>query len=121
MKKVMILLAFSGILGSCSNSEIYEKISGDWKCTSWINKSKGIDKCNDNVRFEFQPDKSYYSEIGSAKDSGDFKILNDMLYVTPKGKMEFAVKITKLNNDTLEFLMNQAGEKEVLTLIRTNQ
>jgi hypothetical protein len=121
MKKVMILLAFIGFLGSCSNSESYEKISGDWECTSWINKSKGIDKCKNNVRFEFQLDKSYYSELGNTKDSGSFKILNDMLYVTPKGKMEFVVKITKLNNDTLEFLMNQAGEEEVLTLIRTKQ
>lgn len=117
----MIVLVFFGFLGSCSNSENYVKISGDWKCTSWINKSKGMNKCRDNVRFEFQQDKSYYSELGNAKDSGNFKILNDMLYVTPKGKMEFAVKITKLNNDTLEFLMNQAGEEEVLTLIKIQQ
>jgi len=32
--------------------------------------------------------------------------------------MELAVKITKLNPDTLEFLMNQAGEDEVLTLVK---
>ena len=121
MKKVLILLAFFGFLGACSNSEYYEKISGNWECTSWINKSKGIDKCRNNVRFEFQQDKSYFSELGNAKDSGNFKILNDVLYVTPIGKMEFAVKITKLNNDTLVFFMNQAGEEEILTLTRIKQ
>lgn len=121
MKKAMILLALIGLLGSCSNSEVYENIAGDWECTSWINKSKGIDKCNDNVRFEFQQGKTYYSELGSAKDSGSYKILNDMLYVTPKGKMEFGVKIAKLNSDTLEFLMNQSGDEEILTLIRMEE
>ncbi len=120
MKKVMFLLGLIGFLISCSSSETYEKISGTWKCSSWINKAKGIDKCKNNVRFDFKLDKTYSSELGSAIDSGDYKILNDMLYVTPKGKMEFAVKIAKLNNDTLEFLMNQAGEEEVLTLIRSN-
>lgn len=114
----MILLVLFGLLGSCSNSEYYKDISGNWECVSWINKTKEIDKCRNNVRFEFQQDKSYNSELGNSKDSGYFKILNDMLYITPKGKMEFAVKITKLNNDTLEFLMNQAGDEEILTLIK---
>ncbi len=121
MKKIIILFAFFVFLGSCTNSEYYEKISGDWECTSWINKSKGIDKCKNNVHFEFQQDKSYYSKLGNVKDSGNFKILNNMLYITPKGKMEFVVKITKLNKDTLVFLMNQAGEEEILTLIRMKQ
>lgn len=95
MKAIIILVVSMTFLGSCSNSENYKKISGDWKCASWINETQGIDKCDNNVLFKFHPDKSYYSTIGNAKDSGNFKILNDMLYVTPKGKMEFAVKITK--------------------------
>ena len=118
MKKTIILLAFFTFLGSCSNSEYYEKISGNWECTSWINKSKGIDKCKNNVLFTFREDKSYSSLLGNVKDSGYFRIEDDMLHVTPEGKMEIAVKITKLNYDTLEFLMNQAGEEEILTLIR---
>ncbi len=118
MKIVFIWAIAIGLFVSCSNSEIYEKISGNWKCTSWKNESRGIDKCRDNVRFEFQMDREYYSQLAGEKDSGSYKIKNDMLYVTPKGKMEFAVKITKLNADTLQFLMSQVGEKEILTLVR---
>ena len=115
------MFSLLAILISCSDSELYQKISGEWKCTSWINKSKGIDKCKNNVHFKFRTDKFYYSTLGSVKDSGTYKIDDDILYVTPKGKMELAVKITKLNNDTLEFLMNQAGEEEILTLLRANK
>ena len=98
MKKATILLSLLGICISCSNSEYYGKISGDWKCTSWINKSKGIDKCKNNVHFQFQQDKVYHSTLGNVKDSGDYEIVDDILYVKPKGKMELAVKITKLNS-----------------------
>ena len=114
----MLALAYFMLLASCSNTEDYQKISGEWECTSWINKVKEIDKCRNNVHFQFKEDKSYYSKLGSVEDSGSYKIQKDKLYVTPLGKMEMAVEITKLNNDTLEFLMNQGGEEEILTLIR---
>lgn len=117
MKKVLIFtlvfLAFS-----CTNTENYQKIYGEWECASWINKSTGRDKCNHNVYFKFSQENSYHSVLGSTRDSGDFKISEGMLYVTPKGKMEFAVQIQKLNTDTLVFFMNQAGSEEILTLTR---
>lgn len=119
MKKMTILILGLATLVSCSNSEKYEKISGNWECITWINKSNGIDKCNNNVLFNFHPDKNYSSKLGSAQDSGSYKILNGLLYVSPIGKLEFAVKIIKLNNDTLELLMNQAGDEEILTMKKT--
>ncbi len=119
MKKISVLIIILTLL-SCTTSENYELISGEWKCTSWINEAKAMDKCKNNVYFKFQTDKSYFSKLGNKEDSGDYKILDDMLYITPSGKMEFAVKIIKLNNDTLELLMNQAGDKEILTLIKEN-
>lgn len=103
---------------SCSNSEIYEKIHGEWECSSWINETGGNDKCNNNVSFNFALDKTYHSKLGNVIDSGKYKIQNETLYVSPKGKMDLAVKIEKLDKDTLIFLMNQAGVKETLTLIR---
>ena len=121
MKKTFILLAISVLLASCPNNENYKRISGQWECTSWVNQSKNIDKCRNNVRFEFRQDKTYNSGLGGARDSGDYRIMNDLLYVTPKGKLEFAVQITKLTGDTLVFLMNQAGEEEILTLKRIKQ
>lgn len=116
----MILCTFLTILMSCSNSEKYEKISGEWECSSWISQSTGIDNCKNNVHFNFQTDKIYSSTLGVAIDTGNYRILNDMLYVTPNGKVEFVVKITRLDNDTLVFLMNQAGDEEILTLVRQN-
>ena len=118
MKRLFNVVAILFLIMSCSTHGKYEKISGEWKCSSWTNKAKGVDKCRDNVYFNFRPDKTYYSELGSAKDSGDYKILEGKLYITPEGKMQFAVEITKLNNDTLRFLMNQAGDEEILTLVR---
>ena len=119
MKKAMIVFTSLIILASCSNSELYQKIPGEWKCSSWIVTSNGKDKCQNNVRFEFKADKTYTSVLGSARDTGTYSILSDMLYVTPDGKMEFGVQINKLTADTLEFLMNQAGEEEILTLVKT--
>ena len=120
MKKVFLLTSLLIFILSCSNSEKYELISGSWKCSSWTNEASGIDKCNNNVQFDFNPDKSYNSIIGKVKDSGEYSIQDGLLYISPEGKLEFAVKITKLNNDTLVLLMNQAGNKEVLTLVRRN-
>ena len=118
MKKVFLLSTLLVFMFSCSNSEKYQLISGSWKCNSWINEASGIDKCNNNVRFDFNADKSYQSILGKEKASGEYSIQDDLLYITPEGKMEFAVKINKLNSDTLILLMNQAGNKEVLTLVR---
>jgi len=120
MKKVFLLSALLVFILSCSNSEKYQLISGSWKCSSWINKASGIDKCNNNVSFDFNADKSYQSILGKEKASGEYSIQDDLLYITPQGKMEFAVKIIKLKSDTLTLLMNQAGNKEILTLVRRN-
>ena len=70
------------------------------------------------MHFQFNMDKTYYSKLGSVEDSGSYKIQGGNLRVFPQGKMELMVKITKLNNDTLTFLMNLAGEEEILTLVR---
>jgi hypothetical protein len=101
---------------SCSDQEAYEKIAGEWECLNWLTESGGKDKCNNNVYFEFSLDKTYQSKLGNVVDSGKYKIQNETLYVSPKGKMELAVKIEKLDNDSLIFLMNQAGVKEILIL-----
>jgi len=62
MKKIMSFLAVPILVAgfiSCSNSEDYTMISGEWKCASWINKIKEVNKCSDNVHFKFQADKTY--------------------------------------------------------------
>lgn len=117
MKKTALLFLLLTFF-SCTNSENYEKIIGEWECASWINKSNNSDKCYNNVYFKFELDKTYFSKLGQVEDSGEYKIANNILYSTPKGKLEIAVQINKLNTDTLELKMNQAGVEEILTLVR---
>ncbi len=120
MKKGLLLASLLIFFLSCNNSKMYEQIAGVWECDSWTNETMGTDKCNNNVQFEFKLDKTYNSTIAKVSDTGMYKIQGELLYISPNGKMEFAVKITKLTSDTLVFLMNQAGNEEILTLLRTN-
>lgn len=117
MKKITVAILLFFVL-SCTNSGNYESITGEWECISWINKERNTDKCNNNVYFKFNEDKSYLSKIGSVKDSGIYSIENNRLYVTPNGKMELSVQINKLNFDTVVFLMNLGGVEELLTLVK---
>lgn len=117
MKK-LIVVVFGFLLLSCTNDEQYKKIAGEWNCTTWITESTGSDKCNNNVYFNFKNDKTYTSKIGSLEEAGVYKIANGLLYSTPDGKLEIGVEISKLQNDTLQFIMSRSGEKEILTLLR---
>ncbi len=118
MRTVIIFAIALIFTTSCSNAESYDKIVGNWKGTSWINSTSEIDKANNNVFFEFKSNKFYSSQLGVRKDSGEYLISRDMLYVTPFDKLEFGVKIMKLTKDSLVFEMNLAGDEEILTLIR---
>lgn len=117
MKK-LIIVAFGLLLISCDNSEEYEKIAGEWNCTTWITESTGKDRCSNNVYFNFKADKTYASKIGGQEEAGVYKISNGLLYSTAEGKLEIGVEISKLQNDTLQFVMSRSGEKETLTLLR---
>jgi hypothetical protein len=119
MKKIILSISVLFLAYSCSNSEMPQQINGKWQCVSWINKARGTDKCNNNVYFEFREDKTYFSRLGSVRDSGTYNVLYKMLYVRPYGQLEFPVRINKLNNDTLIFLMNQGGYEEILTLVKS--
>ena len=116
--KNSIIAIFILLLFSCDNSENYKKISGEWKCTKWITESTGEDRCDNNVYFNFKENKTYTSKIGDQEASGIYKISNGLLYSTPDGKLEIAVEINILNNDTLQFTMSRSGEKELLTLLK---
>ena len=114
---VPVLLAF--LLFNCENNTAdYQHIYGEWVCSSWIIESTGSDRCNDNVYFKFNADKTYSSTIDNHEDSGVYKLANGLLYSTPKGKLKIGVEIKTLNADTLQFIMSRSGEKEVLTLAK---
>ncbi len=117
MKKV-ILLAVVLLSMSCNDSERYKDIVGEWECVNWISVGSSENKCDDNVYFKFNQDKTYASKIGGDDATGVFKIANGLLYSTPEDRMEIAVEINVLNPDTLQFTMSRSGNKEVLTLLK---
>ena len=117
MKKV-ILLAIVLMFMPCNNAEQYNKIVGEWECVNWTSVGSDENKCNNNVYFQFNQDKTYVSKIGRDDATGAYKIVNGLLYSTPKGKMEIAVEINVLNSDTLQFTMSRSGNKEILTLLK---
>ncbi|WP_298512095.1 lipocalin family protein [uncultured Kordia sp.] len=117
MKKI-IVVAFALLLISCTNAEQYEKIVGEWNCSEWIIESSGKDRCNNNVYFNFKADKTYSSKVTGLEESGVYRIENGLLYSTPENKLEIGVEISKLENDTLQFVMSRSGQKEILTLIK---
>jgi hypothetical protein len=106
---------------SCSDDERYQTLAGKWECESWLSQAGAPDKCNSNVLFTFSADKQYSSVLGSSRDTGTYRLQSDMLFVTPEGKNEFGVKITELNEQSLEFLMSLAGTEEALKLRRRDK
>jgi hypothetical protein len=120
MKRLIFTAACLSFLFACTEKEQYEKISGEWECVRWVNLVSGDEKCDNNVYFMFDMEKDYVSKLGIAVDTGRYKIIDEILYVTPEGKSEFGVKITRLDQDTMVFLMNRAGEEEILTLHKTS-
>ena len=75
MKKIIVIVC-ALVMISCDNSEQYEKIEGEWNCTSWITESTGADLCNNNVYFNFKADKTYTSKIDGKEENGVYKIGN---------------------------------------------
>lgn len=117
MKKLVLFFALISLF-ACNDDDQIQKIVGEWQCKSWIVTGTGIDKCDGNVFFKFNADKTYRSQLGAVQDSGTFKIKNSILYTLPEGKKEIAVEIIKLDDTTLKFLMNQGGQEEIMTLAK---
>ena len=118
MNKIAFLLLTFSFLVSCTSSDQYEKMKGEWVCASWLNDGDGSDMCNDNVHFTFNLDKTYNSQFNTVKEAGTYYLVGNVLYVTPKGKTEFGVELKRLDTDTMTILMNRSGSMETLTLVK---
>ncbi|SDS13516.1 Lipocalin-like domain-containing protein [Formosa sp. Hel1_31_208] len=117
MKKLLLLLTIS-LTMSCNDSKYAEAIVGEWECVSWIDTASSKEKCNNNAYFSFKKDMTYTSKVGAQETNGIYKIVDGVLYSTPKDKLEIAVEINTLNADTLSFTMSRSGNEEILTLIK---
>lgn len=120
MRLSSLTLLFTFLLFvSCTNdAETYKKIVGEWTCTSWIPENSTTDKCDNNAYFEFNEDRTYRSKLGEVEDVGTYKIEQGKLLAQPEGKMVIGVKIMQIDENSMEFLMNNGGVKETLKLKR---
>ena len=117
MRKILLVLTIL-LTMSCNDSKYSEAIIGDWECVSWIDTANTNDKCDNNAYFSFKKDMTYTSKVGVQETNGIYKIVDGILYSTPKDKLEIAVEINTLNADTLSFTMSRSGNEEILTLVK---
>ncbi len=113
-----ILLFFSFLLLSCSNSQNQELILGDWVGSEWNVNGKATILSEENTFFTFENNGKYSMRFAGNKEEGTYMVKNDKLFTTPKLQQEIMVKIAKLTVDSLVFDMNRGGQPETLTLLR---
>ncbi|MCB0643112.1 MAG: lipocalin family protein [Phaeodactylibacter sp.] len=119
MKNLLILVVL--LLAGCQEASKFQddQLLGTWNLVAWkdLTNDKTIDA---NVEFKFEADSRYVGTYGSTSENGKFWISGDNLHTVEDGKAEKKVKIEKLENDTLIFGMNRAGNVEQMILVKAN-
>ena len=121
MKKstsLLLGLVISLWLISCTHSDNEKLIAGNWQGAEWLVNGQPSERNVQQTAFKFDGKNQYSFDYGNTKETGTYKIENDMLFTTPKGQNEMMVKILKLTKDSLVFDMNRGGTPETLTLLR---
>ena len=103
---------------SCTPSENVKLITGSWQGTEWLVNGQPSGRNVQQTAFSFDGKNKYSFDYGDTKESGTYKVENDMLFTTPQGQNEMMVKILKLTKDSLVFDMNRGGIPEMLTLVK---
>ncbi len=103
---------------SCTHSENEKLIAGSWQGTEWLVNGQPSARNVQKTAFSFDGKDKYSFDYGDTKESGTYKVENDMLFTTPQGQNEMMVKILKLTKDSLVFDMNRGGTPETLTLVK---
>jgi len=121
MKKNICLILFVVILMSIAcNNNINEReklIVGKWQAVSWLANGQQV-QGTETVSFSFDSMNKYNYANLEIRESGSYKIENDMLFTTPSNQQEMMVKIIKITKDSLIFGMNRSGKEEQLTLLK---
>ena len=116
----MRITAFIALLLFCFSCEApyqSEALVGNWKSVAWRNTTNGT-AITTPVTFNFEPTERYEATYGSNTEKGKYWIVEDNLHTIEDGKAEKKVRIAKLQNDTLVFEMNRAGNLEELVLVK---
>lgn len=119
MKYFIFLICFTGLIIGCKqNNETAKKVLGNWQAVSWTVPQLSKENNTENVRFEFNTDKTYSAQLGSHSEKGKWYISMGLLYTQAEGLAEIATKIKKVQNDSLVLELNRGGILEELTLIK---
>ena len=121
MKKIHSLFYYAMLcmlMLSCTHSENEKLIAGSWQGTEWLVNGQPSGRNVQHTAFSFDGKDKYSFDYGDTKETGTYKVENDMLFTTPQGQNEMMVKIVKLTKDSLVFDMNRGGIPETLTLVK---
>lgn len=105
-------------LFSCTTSKNNKFIIGNWSGAEWLIDGMPSNLDAAGTAFSFNANGEYSYLYSGNKQTGTYKVENDMLFTTPDGQQEMMVKILKLTKDSLIFDMNRGGRPESLTLLR---
>ena len=111
-------LTFLLLLLSCNDSKNNKLIIGTWNGAEWLSGGAASNLNAANTRFTFDEKGNYTYEYSTNKETGTYKVENEMLFTKPIGGQEIMVKIARLTKDSLTFEMNRGGIPESLTLFR---
>ena len=117
--RVIVVIFSMATMAGCSNNENAQLIQGNWMGAEWLVNGEASNRDIKSTKFSFEHDGQYSFEYNGSKETGTYKVENDMLFTTPSGQREMMVKIAKITADTLVFDMNRGGIPEVLTLLRS--
>lgn len=120
MKNIYLILFLACSIISCNNTpNPNEKlVIGNWQAISWVNTAGQPVEQTQTVQFNFTADGKYSYTNEGVKETGTYKIENDMLFTTAEKQNEMMVKIAKATTDSLVFEMSRGGQNEVLSLVK---
>ncbi len=119
----VLALFVVGSFFSCESDGSAELLQGSWKAMAMDQNGEIKDYTNRDVWFKFNPDGTYeYSTNNSYRESGKYRMRAKVLYTTDTisgGRIEKAVRLAVINNDSIHFEMNSKGVAQTLLLSRT--
>lgn len=117
MKNYYFLLPLL-FLTSCFVEHNKPDLIGSWNTVNWTVKQNGQKITGQKMAMTFNADERYEVDYGDQKEIGKWWVVGNNLYTREDGFAQKLVKITKLQNDTLQFEMNRSGRIEEVTLVK---
>lgn len=101
---------------SCFIEHHKENLIGSWSLVEWKIENTGEKLEGYKMDMDFGADERYSVDYGNEQEVGTWRVSGNNLFTHEDGMAEKMVKITYLQNDTLQFEMNRSGRIELVTL-----